>query len=42
MLQPMVEEYIKRVTATGLNGRKIVDDVVTIKEHLEQAPAGSH
>jgi hypothetical protein len=35
-LQPMLEEYAKRVTAKGLDGKQILADVQAIKAGLEK------
>ena len=36
LLSPMINDYIKRVTAQGLPGDKIVKDVYTLKEKYEK------
>jgi TRAP-type C4-dicarboxylate transport system substrate-binding protein len=37
LLQPMVDEYIKRVSTAGLPGKQIVADVLALKKKNEQA-----
>ncbi|HEX2971390.1 MAG TPA: TRAP transporter substrate-binding protein [Tepidisphaeraceae bacterium] len=36
LLQPMVEAYVKKVSASGLNGQQIIADIRAIKESLEK------
>lgn len=36
LTRPMIDEYIKRVTAQGLPGKQIVDDVYKLKEKYEK------
>lgn len=35
-LEPMIEAYVKKVTAAGLNGQQILADVKAIKEKVEK------
>ena len=39
LLAPMTEEYIKKVSAQGLNGKQLVADVRALKVKFEK-PAG--
>jgi hypothetical protein len=32
----MVEAYVKKVSASGLNGQQIIDDIRAMKESLEK------
>ncbi|MBI5575363.1 MAG: TRAP transporter substrate-binding protein [Deltaproteobacteria bacterium] len=36
LLQPMVDDYVKRISAQGLDGKKIVADVTALKKKNEQ------
>ncbi|UFS70857.1 TRAP transporter substrate-binding protein [Geomonas sp. RF6] len=39
LLQPMVDDYVRKVSAQGVNGKQIVADVLALKKKYE-APAG--
>ena len=36
LLQPMVDEYVKKVAAQGLNGKQLVDEVLALKAKYEK------
>lgn len=36
LLQPMVDDYVKRVSAQGLNGKQIVADIMALKKKNEK------
>jgi TRAP-type transport system periplasmic protein len=36
LLKPMVEAYVKKVTAAGMNGAQIVDDLYKIKAKYDK------
>lgn len=40
LLAPMVEDYVRKVSAQGLNGRQIVSDVKALKAKHEKGEAG--
>jgi hypothetical protein len=35
-MQPIIDDYIKRVTAAGLTGNQIIKDVYTLKTKYEK------
>jgi hypothetical protein len=36
LIKPLIDEYIKRVTAAGLPGEQIIKDVYALKEKYEK------
>jgi TRAP-type C4-dicarboxylate transport system substrate-binding protein len=40
LVKPMIDEYIKRVTAQGVPGQQVISDVTRLKEKYEKQFAG--
>jgi TRAP-type C4-dicarboxylate transport system substrate-binding protein len=40
ILKPMFDEYVKRVTAQGVQGQQVINDVMKLKEQYEKQFAG--